>query len=221
LKKISILLLDDHLIILDGLRNMLKKEEHLTICGSHLSAIEALKNTLINHPDIIITDLMMPEMSGIDFIKTVKSYNIKSKILVLSMCRLPNVIKEVRAAGAKGFIMKQNASHNEIMKAIETLIEGNNYYPVEILEILNSKDRQEINKNELRRIMPEINILSKNELKVLKLFADGLPYEEMSKNLDMSVKLIEKHKSNIMIKLNFKSNVDLIKFAVKNSICYV
>jgi DNA-binding NarL/FixJ family response regulator len=221
LKKISILLLDDHLIILDGLKNMLKNEEHFTICGSHVSAIEALKCALINQPDIIITDLMMPEMSGFDFIKTVKSYNIKSKVLVLTMCCFPNIIKEVWAAGAKGFILKQNATYTALKIAIQTLIEGNYYYPADIMDILNSKDNHSNGQNELKRNAPGINILSKSELKVLKLFADGLTYEEMSKSLNMNVKLIEKHKSNIMLKLNFKSNVDLIKFAIKNCICCV
>jgi len=82
---IKVLLVDDHQIILDGVKTMLMNEPNISICGSYMSGIEALENAIKHKPDIIITDIMMPEMSGLEFIKSIKSNNLSSKILILSM----------------------------------------------------------------------------------------------------------------------------------------
>jgi two-component system, NarL family, nitrate/nitrite response regulator NarL len=221
MNNIKILLLDDHQIILDGLKTMLSNEKHITICGACLSGIDALKNALIHEPDVIITDMMMPDMSGLDFIKNVKSYNIKSKILILSMCVSSNIINEAIHSGANGFIMKQNATRDEIMNAIGQLMEGKNYFTSEVTSLISTKVKPENGHQDVSYDNLDISVLSKNELQVLQLFADGFSNKEISAKLMMNVKLIEKHKSNIMAKLNLKSNVDLIKFAIKNNICYL
>jgi DNA-binding NarL/FixJ family response regulator len=221
MKTVKILLLDDHQLILDGLRTMLSNEKHITICGTYLSGIDALKNAIIQQPDIIITDIMMPDMSGYDFIKNLKSYNIKTKILILSMCIAPNNIHAAMTAGADGFIMKQNATRDELMKAIDLLIDNKNYFNPEVTNVINYKTKPENGHHEVGFDNLDISVLSKSELQVLELFADGFSNKEISIKLLMNVKTIERHKSNIMSKLNLKSNVDLIKFAIKNNICYL
>jgi DNA-binding NarL/FixJ family response regulator len=221
MKTINILLLDDHQIILDGLRTMLSNDKRISICGSYLSGIDALKNALIQCPDVIITDLMMPDMSGLDFIRNLKSYNIKAKILILSMCMSPNIIHEAIQAGANGFILKQNATHDEIMKAITQLIDGKDYFATEILSAINDKQKPKNGHQDVSYDNLDISILSKNELQVLQLFADGLSIKDISRELIMTIKTVEKHKSNMMAKLNIKSNIELIKFAIKNNVCYL
>jgi DNA-binding NarL/FixJ family response regulator len=220
-KPVKIILLDDHQIILDGLRTMLSNDKHIIICGAYLSGIDALKNSLIHQPDVIITDMMMPDMSGLDFIRNLKSYNIKAKILILSMCISSNTIHDTIKAGANGFIMKQNASRDEIMKAITFLTEGKDYFPADILNTMNHKTKSENGHAEVSYDNLDISILSKSELQVLQLFADGFSNKEISHKLLINVKTIEKHKSKIMTKLNLKSNIDLIKFAIKNNVCYL
>jgi DNA-binding NarL/FixJ family response regulator len=221
MKTVKIILLDDHQIILDGLKTMLSNDKHIVICGAYLSGIDTLKNALIHQPDVIITDMMMPDMSGLDFIRNLKSYNIKSKILILSMCMSTNIIQDAINAGANGFIMKQNASRDEIMKGITYLTEGRDYFPADVLNSLNNKSKPEATHQEVSYDNLDISVLSKNELQVLQLFADGFSNKEISQKLMMTIKTVEKHKSNIMTKLNLKSNVDLIKFAIKNNICYL
>jgi DNA-binding NarL/FixJ family response regulator len=221
MKTVKILLLDDHQLILDGLRTMLSNEKYITICGTYLSGIDALKNAIIQQPDIIITDIMMPDMSGYDFIKNLKSYNINTKILILSMCVSSNNIQAAVDAGADGFIMKQNATRDELMKAIDTLIENKKYFTQEFTNAINYKSKPEIGHHEVGFDNLDISVLSKSELQVLELFADGFSNKEISIKLLMNVKTIERHKSNILTKLNLKSNVDLIKFAIKNNICYL
>ncbi|MEI6853323.1 MAG: response regulator transcription factor [Bacteroidota bacterium] len=221
MKTVKVILLDDHQIILDGLRTMLSNEKHITICGTYLSGIDALKNAIIHQPDVIITDIMMPDMSGYDFIKNLKSYNIKSKILILSMCISPNIIHEAMEAGADGFIMKQNATRDELMKAIGQLIDNKNYFNHEVTNAISYKPKTENGHQEVSFDNLDISVLSKAELQVLELFADGFSNKEISQKLMMNEKTIEKHKANTMAKLNLKSNVDLIKFAIKNNICYL
>jgi len=221
MKTVKILLLDDHQLILDGLRTMLSNEKHIKICGTYLSGIDALKNALIYQPDIIITDIMMPDMSGYDFIKNLKSYKINSKILILSMCISPNNINAALNAGADGFIMKQNATRDELMRAIDHLIANKKYYNQEFSNVVSHKTKPENSHHEVEFDNLDISVLSKSEMQVLELFADGFTNKEISNKLLMNAKAIERHKSNIMAKLNLKSNVDLIKFAIKNNICYL
>jgi two-component system, NarL family, nitrate/nitrite response regulator NarL len=221
MKNIKLLILDDHQIILDGLRTMLSNDKHILICGTYLSGIDAIKNALIHQPNVIITDLMMPDMSGLDFIKNLKSYNIKAKILILSMCMSPNIIQDAIQAGANGFILKQNATRDEIIKAITHVIEGMDYFTSELLTAISSKPKPKNGHQEVSFDNLDISVLSKNEVQVLQLFADGFSNKEISQKLVMTIKTIEKHKSNMMIKLNLKSNVDLIKFAIKNNVCYL
>jgi two-component system, NarL family, nitrate/nitrite response regulator NarL len=221
MNNIKIILVDDHQIILDGLMNMLKDDKNIIINGAFLSGIDALKNALMNQPDIIITDLMMPDMSGFDFIKNLKSYNIKSKVLILSMRMSADVITETIQAGANGFIPKQNATRDEIIKAITLLMDGMDYFNAEVLIALNSTPKPKNGYLEVNYDNLDISVLTKNETMILQLFADGLSNKEISMKLNMSAKIIEKNKMNIMAKLNLKSNIDLIKFAIKNNVCYI
>lgn len=221
MKNIKIILVDDHQIILDGLMTMLGNDKNISISGAFLSGIDALKNALMNQPDIIITDLMMPDMSGFDFIKNLKSYNIKSKVLILSMRMSSDVITEAIQAGANGFIPKQNATHDEIVKAITLMMNGKDYFNADVLLALNSSPKPKNGYQEVDFENLDISVLTKNEIMILQLFADGYSNKEISLKLNMSVKIIEKNKMNIMAKLNLKSNIDLIKFAIKNNVCYL
>jgi len=221
MKNVKILLLDDHQIILDGLKTMLIDDKHLTICDACLSGVEALKSALINHPDVIITDLMMPDMSGLEFIKHVKSYKITSKILILSMCVSSDVIQEAIQNGADGFMMKQNATRNELLKAIDLLINNKTFFNTESVNVSVNKSKPDKGNQSVSYDNLDISVLSKSEFQVLELFADGFSNKEISVKLGITIKSVEKHKSSIISKLNLKSYVDLIKFAIKNNMCYI
>jgi DNA-binding NarL/FixJ family response regulator len=218
---VKIIVVDDHQIILDGIKTMLSNDDHIEICGAYLTGIEALKNVLMQQPDVIIIDMMMPDLNGLDFIKKLKSYNIKSKILVLTMCMSYNIIYNAMEAGANGFMMKQNTSRVELMKAIDLLIKGEECYTTDNKTLIQCNTKTQNILEDVSFDNLDISVLSKNEMQILQLFADGFANREISQKLKMKVELIEKHKSNIMIKLNLKSNIDLIKFAIKNNVCYV
>ncbi len=217
---VKIILLDDQPIILDGLSSMLSSIKNITVTAAFLSATEALKSIQISEPDIIITDLKMPDMNGITFINKLRSLHIKSRILILSMCISPNIIQEAVQAGANGFILKQNATRDELLKAIGVLMDSKEYFADYDDIILTKAPIAKDTETTLTAIQVK-DILTDDELKVLQVFAEGFTNKEISQKLMMKISLIEKRKASIMSKLQLKSNVDLIKFAINNGICYM
>ncbi|HOY33016.1 MAG TPA: response regulator transcription factor [Bacteroidales bacterium] len=221
MKIIKVLLVDDHQIILDGIHKMLSGESNISICGTCLTCKEAFEAAIKHKPDIIITDIMLPDMSGLELIKKIKAYQLTSKILILSMFASGEYIQDAVNAGANGFLMKQNATNEELMTAINHLISNKNYFNTEVANTIVSGLKSEIDFQGkfLNGKEPDKKILSKRELQVLKLFAEGNSNKEISEKLYISLRTVETHKSNMILKLNLKSYVDLVKYAIKNKLC--
>lgn len=215
---IKVLLVDDHQIILDGVKTMILNEPNISICGAFVSGKLALESAIKHKPDVIITDIMMPDMSGLEFIKQVKSYNLQSKILVLSMFLSVDYIQNAAQAGVNGFLMKQNATRDELMTAINLLMEGKNYFNTEVANTIVSGIKSDPGDKSSGAEKTDLTILSKREVEVLKLFANGSSNKEISDKLFISLRTVETHKSNMIIKLNVKSYVDLIKIAIRNNL---
>jgi len=197
---------------------MLMNEPNISICGSYMSGIEALENAIKHKPDIIITDIMMPEMSGLEFIKSIKSNNLSSKILILSMFLSAEYIHNAVQSGVNGFLMKQNATRDELMTAISLLMEGKNYFNTEVANTIVKGIKSDLANKVSANENHDLSLLSKREIEVLKLFANGYSNKEISDNLYISLRTVETHKSNMIIKLNLKSYVDLIKIAIRNNL---
>lgn len=215
---IKVLLVDDHQIILDGVKTMILNEPNISICGAYVSGKEALENAIKHKPDVIITDIMMPDMSGLEFVRNVKEHNLQAKILILSMFLSADYIQNAAQAGANGFLMKQNATRDELMTAINMIIVGKNYFNTEVANTIISGLKTDPNDKSLGPEKQDLSILSKRELEVLKLFANGYSNKEISDKLFVSSRTVETHKSNMIIKLNLRSYVDLIKIAIRNNL---
>lgn len=218
MKSIKVLLVDDHQIILDGIRNMLAEEKDIIIIGACLSAKEAFEIVLENTPDIIITDIMMPDMNGIDFVKKLRANNIHTKVLILSMFASADYIQTAVQAGVNGFLMKQNATRNELMTALYNLSENKNYFNSDVASAIITGLKSDINEQGSFIEKKVDDILSKRELQVLKFFAEGYSNKEISEKLFISQRTVETHKTNMITKLNLRSYVDLVKYAIKNNI---
>ncbi|HNZ43058.1 MAG TPA: response regulator transcription factor [Bacteroidales bacterium] len=219
MKNIKVLLVDDHQIILDGIQTMLSSEPDISICGACITCKDAFEYILKHRPDVIITDINMPEMSGIELIKKIKSYNITAKILVLSMFASADYIQNAVNAGANGFLMKQNATRDELMTAIGQLMANKNYFNSEVANTIVTGIKPAFDDHDQFVKTHEKNLLSKRELQVLKLFAEGHTNKEISEKLFISLRTVETHKTKIISKLNMKSYVDLIKYAIRNKLC--
>lgn len=215
MEQVKIVLVDDHQIVRDGIKSLLKDQEHINIiaeahCGSEI--MELLSKIA---PDLIIMDISMPGKSGIEIAQEIKEKYTESKILFLSMFLNEEFILNGIKAGAKGYLPK-NTTKTELLKAIETINAGNDYFSEEVSKIIlksyvKSAQNEEEDKN-------KIELLTNREIEILKLFADGYTNHEISDMLHISIRTVESHKTHIMQKLEMKSTVELIKFALKNNI---
>lgn len=208
---IRILLTDDHLIIRNGIKLMLKRHKQFKVvaeAGSGIEAINYLDNNS-NEIDVVLMDIDMPDMNGIDATKVIANSFENIKVLVLSVHNEEPYIKSVIDAGAYGYALK-DADTNEIINAIETIASGKKYFSSEVSNIMiNSL----MNKQKEETI--ETDGLTEREVDVIKLVASGATNKEVSDKLFISSRTVETHRRNIMDKLGLNNLAELIKYAIK------
>lgn len=208
---IRILLTDDHLIIRNGIKLMLKRHKQFKVVAEAGSGIEAINYLDKNYKDIdvVLMDIDMPEMNGIDATKVITNSFENIKVLVLSVHNEEPYIKSIIDAGAYGYALKDADTH-EIVSAIETIAKGKKYFSSEVSDIMiNSL----MNKQKEQTV--ETNGLSEREIDVIKLVACGATNKEVSDKLFISSRTVETHRRNIMDKLELNNIAELIKYAIK------
>ncbi len=208
---IRILLTDDHLIIRNGIKLMLKRHKQFKVvaeAGSGIEAINYLDNNS-NEIDVVLMDIDMPDMNGIDATKVIANSFENIKVLVLSVHNEEPYIKSVIDAGAYGYALK-DADTNEIINAIETIASGKKYFSSEVSNIM-------INSlmNKQKEVTVETDGLTEREVDVIKLVASGATNKEVSDKLFISSRTVETHRRNIMDKLGLNNLAELIKYAIK------
>ncbi|MCB2196561.1 MAG: response regulator transcription factor [Bacteroidetes bacterium] len=207
--KINIVLVDDHQMFRDGVKSVLSDEENIEITGEVGSGKDLYE--LLEHitPDLIITDISMPDISGIEVAKYVTEKYPGIKILILSMHSNEEFITKALSVGANGYLPK-DTSMTELLKAINTIYKGDNYFNKSISDtILNSL---------MNKPKEENKSLTKREKEIINLVVDGLSNKEIADKLCISIRTVDSHKNNIMQKLNLKSSVELVKYAIKNNL---
>jgi DNA-binding NarL/FixJ family response regulator len=212
---IKVVLIDDHQIVRDGIKALLQDEQDIKIvaeaqCGEDLQNIISTNDT-----DIILMDISLPGKSGIELCKDLMQSNPQVKVLVLSMYLNEDFIMNAIKAGAKGYLPK-NTSKSELITAIQTINGGDEFFGERVSEIILQSYMKNLKQKKEKTIMLET--LSKREIEILKLFAEGHTNKEIADQLSISIRTVESHKTHIMQKLNTKSTVDLIKYAIKNKI---
>lgn len=206
--KISILLADDHQMIIDGLKFMLEKEEHLQITATFNSTQEVL-NHLEKDPsiDLLITDVNMPTISGIELCRKAKELLPNLKVLILSMYSSKEIVKEALMAEADGYILKSGGKEM-LLTAIDKIMNNGSYYSEEIIPIIVNQYKHNQQKETKIHLSPR-------EEEVLKLIVNELTSKEIAEKLFISKQTVDTHRMNIMQKTGSKSLVGLIKFAVQ------
>lgn len=213
---IKVLLVDDHTIVRDGIKALLTGQDDITIAGEASNGRDLLSLIKTTRADIILLDISLPDYSGIELCEIVRREYPGIYVLFLSMYNTEEYIFNAIKAGAQGYLPK-NISQSELLLAIRSVSQGNEYFSESISNIIlksyikKAKDKEPENLN-------QDNHLSKRELEILKLFAEGLPNPEIAERLFISTRTVESHKNHIMQKLNLKSTVDLVKFAIKHQI---
>jgi DNA-binding NarL/FixJ family response regulator len=215
MKKIKIILVDDHNIVRDGIKSLLQNEKDIEVIAE-ASCFDELKNILMTkEPDIILMDISLPDISGIEITKILSVEYPAIKILMLSMHISDEFIMSSINAGASGYIPK-NTSKRELLKAIRTISSEGLYFTQHVSNLIVKNvikgARQETKPSD------KYNSLSSRELEILKLFAEGFSNHEIADKLFISSRTVESHKNHIMQKLDLKSPVEMVKYAIKNKI---
>ncbi len=208
-KKYKIVMVDDHPLLRQGLSQLINQEDDLCFAGEAGNAVDAMKVIEKTKPDLVIIDISLKGTSGIDLTKSVLSEYPKMQVLVLSMHDESLYAERVLRAGAKGYLMKQEAPEN-IIVAVRKVLNGEMYLSNAMRENLLHKFVQGRPSTE-----SPMESLTDRELEVLQLVAQGKGTRQIAEILHLSVKTIESHYANIKTKLNLKSAPELIQHAVK------
>lgn len=207
--KIKLVLVDDHQMLLDGLAALLQGEERFDLVGLCNNAKYALELIESTAPDIVITDINMPEISGVELTRMIRKYYPKIKVLALSMFGERSTISEMLEAGISGYILK-NTGKEELINALVKVQEGGMYFSDEITEELIKSISQ---KTEIKE---EIQVrLTERELEIVKLIAAEKSNLEIATQLFISERTVETHRKNIFRKTNTKGVVGLLKLAME------
>jgi two-component system, NarL family, response regulator NreC len=202
-----VLIVDDHAVVRSGLKLVLESEEGIVPVGEAGSARDAVFEARSTKPDVILLDVVMPDQSGIEVIPTLLRENPETKILVLSMQDDPQYVREAFAAGASGYVLKE-AADSEVVAAVREVAAGGRYVHPELGARLVTAESEE------RRRAKE-DPLSERESEVLRLLALGHTNQEIAKQLFISVRTAETHRSHIMQKLRLSSRAELVRYALE------
>jgi two-component system nitrate/nitrite response regulator NarL len=205
--RIRIFILDDHQIMLDGIKSLLEGDEAFHITGEATRAEDALKNISSCNPDIVISDISLPGMNGIEFTKKLKQEHPHIKVMILTVSAGDHNINELLKTGVSGYVLK-NAGREELRKALIKIARGEKYFCSEVAEgLMRMKDGVK-GTGDLH--------LTPRELEVLNLIAREYSNKKIADELVISERTVESHRKNIFRKTGAKSVVGLVRFAMEN-----
>lgn len=214
MKKISLILVDDHSVVREGIKLILNEIDHIEVIGEAADSEELFTILEKDVPDILIQDIFLPTLSGIEITKIVKEKYPSVKIIIFSGYTDNTIIFEALEAGAIG-ILPKNAEKKELLNAIEKVSKNEEYLGDFIKNMI---VKSYLRKAEIgsKYITPKNITLSEREIEIIKLSAEGFSSKEIGRQLFISPRTVESHKKNIMQKLNYTSTIDLVKYAIKN-----
>jgi len=210
--KIRLFIADDHELVRDGIRSLIDRNEDMEIVGEAKDGYETVERVKDLTPDIVIMDIGMPNLNGIEATRKIMSRQSGIRVIALSMHNGKEFVTEALKAGVSAYLLK-DCAFEELEKAIRTVYNGNTYLGLEITDVV-VQDLVQGGINETSAY----DILTNREREVLQLLAEGKSTKEIAYMLNRSVKTIDTHRYNIIKKLGLDSFADLIKYAVKQGI---
>jgi len=208
---INLLIADDHKLVIDGYVSILKEVENMHVMGTASNGKEVLTLMETSKPDVVLMDINMPVMDGIETTKNIKLRRPKTKILVLTMYNDSALVKKLVALGVDGYILK-NCTKKTLIDAIETVITGRPYYDKEITKTILNRFQQ-TSQTKAGPVQ-----LSQRELQVIRLIALGSSTRDIAKELNLSAHTVKTHRRNINQKLDIHSPAGLVQYAYKNKL---
>jgi DNA-binding NarL/FixJ family response regulator len=218
---ISIAIIDTHNpLMLESLAALLAGKDEITITGQFNTVSEFMKASRVLTMNVLIVNIYKAHAEEIELIKKISKEMSRIRVLVISMDMQESVVYESIRAGAKGYLTRQDQG-SDVLMAIYSLRNGYDYYNKSISTILLNKYIRSVGDNDEPGKTNVPGNLSKREIEIIKFWGDGLSNKEMADKLFISLRTVESHKNHIMQKLNFKTNIDLLKFAIRNNLINV
>jgi DNA-binding NarL/FixJ family response regulator len=208
-KMIRVILAEDHDILREGLKSLFRDDEDIKIVAEAANGKILLDLLETTPADVVLMDINMPVMNGLEATRQIIRNFRKVKVLVLSMMDHPGYLKQMMEAGAEGYLLK-NASKEELVKAIHSVFRGQTYISPEISVKAAEMAEKDQGKAPVR--------LTKRELQVLELLAEGLTNKEIAEKIFLSKRTVETHRKNLIDKTNSKNSSALIRYAIENGL---
>jgi DNA-binding NarL/FixJ family response regulator len=205
-QKIHILLVDDHAVVRQGFKMILAAQPDMEIVGEAGNGREALDLAGQLQPDVIVMDVAMPELNGIEATRRVADLSPRSRVLALSMHKDSVYVREILKAGARGYLLKDSIA-GDLLAAVRAVSRGEGYISPGVSDAVLNDYR--------RHVTDPIDLLTSREREVLQMLAEGKTNKEIATVLNLSVYTVDAHRGRIMEKLNLHSITDLVRFAVR------
>lgn len=215
---IRVVLADDHVFVRDGIKSLLENEANILVVGEATDGLEAMKIVETEQPDLLILDIRMPNLTGIEVVEKLRSQNNFVKIVMLSMHESEEYVLKSIKAGADGYLLK-GSSKEEFLKAVHTVANGGKYFSGDISSILIGQlSNPVIAPVESKQSLDEDMMITKREKEILKLLLSGKGNKEIAEALDISKRTAEVHRFNLMKKLKVKNLMELSNKATEYSL---
>ena len=211
---IHILLADDHTILRAGLKMMLNAQPDMEVIGEAHDGRQALHEALRLHPDVILMDITMPDMNGIEATRQVKKQLPEVKVLILTMHENDEYVFQALRAGASGYMLKE-AADTDLINALHVIQSGNFYLSPTAQSVMVGDYLQRVRAGEEK---DSYSSLTEREREILKLVAEGFTNNQIAERLVISPKTVDTHRTHIMDKLNLHSRAELVKYAMRRGL---
>jgi DNA-binding NarL/FixJ family response regulator len=209
MKKIRVLLADDHRMVRRGFRLILESEPDIEVVAEADNGREAIAQTIACQPDVVVMDVAMPELGGIEATRRIRESASPASIVALSIHRDGVYVREIVRAGAAGYILKESAD-TELLTAVRAVAEGKSYLSPEVAGHVVQEYR--------KHVTDPIDLLSPREREILQLIAEGKTNKEIAAHLNLSVHTTDGHRTRIMEKLELHSIGGLVRFAIRHGL---
>lgn len=205
---IRVVLADDHVFVRDGIKSLLENEPNIIVVGEATDGLEALKVVELHQPDLLILDIRMPNLNGIEVVEKLRIANNAVKIVMLSMHESEEYVLKSIQAGADGYLLK-GSNKEEFLKALHTVADGGKFFSGDISSILIGQLSQPNSISETKQIAENEMVITKREKEILTLLLSGKGNKEIAEALDISKRTAEVHRFNLMKKLKVKNLIEL------------
>jgi DNA-binding NarL/FixJ family response regulator len=215
MKRITVLLADDHTVVRQGLKALLQAEEDIEVVGEAETGREAVQLTRKVLPDVVVMDVAMPQLNGLEATRQITRELPSAKVLILSSYSDDEYVRQLTEAGATGYLIKQTAA-NDLLRAIREAQRGNAFFSPSISKRLMDHYREAFMEGKSDRKAP-VHLTSR-EMEVLQLIAEGRANKQIAAELCISIKTVEKHRQQVMNKLNIHEIAGLTRYAIAKGI---